>query len=597
METYSLLYGMLDGHERRRAFLVGAIMLVVSASEVAGVAAVLPFLSALANPAAFSQNKVVIALGLDRFSSHPSFMLWLGTAFLAVLILSLILRGIGAWALLRFASNRNVSWSSRLLERHLHQTYPWYIQQNSSELTASVISEVDAAVTEGLMPSLQVISQALVSAFIVTTLILANPVLAFAVAATMGFAFWLVSAGFRNRLLLLGKDRIETYNERLRMAQDSFVSFKEIRLAGLESMTVARFLVPSERRAQLQVQAGMLGQIPALAMQALLFGGLLGLTLFLLATEGSISSALPIIGLYAFAAYRLMPALQRLFDELAKLRAAHHAIARVSESLRSTTIDPDDNRALAASTFEHALDLRSVTLVYPGKVNPAVLDISLQIPAGSFVGIVGATGSGKSTLMDIILGLLPPTRGEILVDGRPLDSLAKCRAWQRNIGYVPQQIFLSDESIAANISFDSTGNSVDTEKLERAASLSCANEFIEALPERYETGVGDRGIRLSGGQRQRIGIARALYHDPHVLVLDEATSALDNVTEGAVMSSIRHARANRTVILIAHRLSTVRSCDVIFVMEGGRLVASGSYDDLATSCGAFQLLLRGGQER
>jgi ABC-type multidrug transport system fused ATPase/permease subunit len=589
---------MLDPKERRRALAVGMVMLVVSVSEVAGVASVLPFLSAVADPLKFAKNKWVVATGIADYTSHPWFLYFLGSAFLSILLGSLVLRGLGGWALQRFASNRNTSWSCRLLHGHLEQSYVWYLQQNSTSLAASITAEVDTAVIEGLMPSLQLISQALISVLIVVTLVSANPALAVAIGTTMGGGFWLITFLLQRRIGSLGQERIDTYNERLRLAHDAFVAFKEIKLARLEREMVLRFLEPSERRARLQIRAGVFSLVPALGMQALIFGGLLGMTLFLLWTEGSLSSALPVIGLYAFAAYRLMPALQRLLEELAKLRTAVPALERVALGLSAGTVNKSTQEQHTIQVHAPArqdIVIRDATVVYPGSQEPAIRNVSLTIPEGSVVGIVGATGSGKSTLMDVILGLLPPNEGTLMIGGVALEDADQVRRWQRQIGYVPQQIFLTDDTLKANIAFGTRPSEIDMNRLLAASRLACLDLFIESLPDRYDSKVGDRGTRLSGGQRQRVGIARALYGDPRVLVMDEATSALDNATEHAVMNSIRQTSGNRTVVLIAHRLSTVRSCDTIFVMDKGRLVDHGTFDALERNCEAFRHLVQSGK--
>ncbi len=596
-DTYRTLYSMLDRRERRRALVVGMIMVAVSISEVLGVASVLPFLSAVADPTGFASNPIVVSVGLDRMSGHPYFLAWLGTGFLVVLVLSLVLRGLGAWALLRFASNRNVAWSVRLLRWHLSMPYQRYLSCNASDLTASVISEVDSAVTDGLMPSLQIVSQFLVSLLIVTMLVIANPLLAVSVAALMCGGFWIVSAMLRPRLHQLGTERVEIYNLRLRLVQEFFVGFKELRLGRLESAMLETFAQPSVRRAQLQVQAGVFSQIPALAMQAVLFGGLLGVAVALLVSVGSIGSVLPLLGLYAFAAYRLMPALQRLFEELAKLRTASFAIQRLSKALRdvieseraeghsSPAVDPEPN-----GTFG-SLALHDVAFTYPGKTRAALTGVSVSVAAGEFVGIVGSTGSGKSTLLDLALGLLEPTHGQVTVNGESLSSSLAVRKWHRRVGYVPQQIFLTDATIVENIAFGVPASLVDMARVREAAQFACIAHYIESVPDGYGAGVGDRGMRISGGQRQRLGIARALYHRPQVLVMDEATSALDSATEAEVMRSVRFSAIDRTVIVIAHRLSTVRECDKIIVVAGGTIQAVGTYEELERGNPHFQALL------
>jgi len=311
--------------------------------------------------------------------------------------------------------------------------------------------------------------------------------------------------------------------------------------------------------------------------------------LYLMAQSGSFASALPIIALYAFAGYRLMPALQQIYGALTSLRFAGPALDALHQDLMS--LQPaGPNTQQPAMPLTQAITLNNIVYRYPNAATPTLKSISLSIPAKSTVGLVGTTGSGKTTTVDLILGLLDAQEGTLAIDGQPITDHNK-RAWQRAIGYVPQQIYLADDSVAANIAFGIEPEQIDLAAVERAAKIANLHEFvISDLPQGYATTVGERGVRLSGGQRQRIGIARALYHNPQVLILDEATSALDNLTEQAVMEAVHNLGHEITIILIAHRLSTVRECDQIFLLEKGELKGSGIYDELTASSQQFKAM-------
>jgi ABC-type multidrug transport system fused ATPase/permease subunit len=301
-----------------------------------------------------------------------------------------------------------------------------------------------------------------------------------------------------------------------------------------------------------------------------------------MAQSGSFASALPIIALYAFAGYRLMPALQQIYGAVTQLRFAGPALDALHADLMSLQpAHPHPSQDVIA--LKQAITLSQIQYRYPNAQQPALKNLSLAIPAKSTVGLVGATGSGKTTTVDLILGLLEAQKGTLAVDGQAITEHNRC-AWQRAIGYVPQQIYLADDTVAANIAFGIQAKDINQAALERAAKIANLHEFVvNELPQQYQTTVGERGVRLSGGQRQRIGIARALYHNPQVLVLDEATSALDNLTEQAVMEAVNNLGHDITIILIAHRLSTVKACDTIFLLEKGELKASGTYDQLTAS--------------
>ena len=296
-------------------------------------------------------------------------------------------------------------------------------------------------------------------------------------------------------------------------------------------------------------------------------------------TTGTFNDALPIMSLYVFAGYRLMPALQQTYASLTQLTfvgPSLDALTNDIKNLKSYTYKEDEG----VLSFKKSIIMKNVSYNYPNSTRTALKDIHIIIPAKSTIGLVGATGSGKSTTVDIILGLLESQRGSLEVDGQIITK-QNVRSWQRSIGYVPQHIYLSDDTIAANIAFGVDHKDINQEAVERACKIASLHEFvINELPKKYQTTIGERGVRLSGGQRQRIGIARALYNNPQILMLDEATSALDNQTEKAVMEAVNYLAKNITIILIAHRLTTVKKCDKIFLLEKGEIKNSGTFEEL-----------------
>jgi ABC-type multidrug transport system fused ATPase/permease subunit len=417
------------------------------------------------------------------------------------------------------------------------------------------------------------------------------------VAIVLGGGFATTALVFRKRLAIISAARYQQNRARFHIVQEAFGGIKEVKISGLERLALNRFLVPSNERARHQIAAGMVEAIPSLAMQAILFGGMLLVLLYLLRSQGSLQQALPIVSLYALAGYRLMPAVQRVSEESTKLRAADaviEALARDLLALQATALPAVPVLPAGATAprlpLRESLVLDDIVYQYPGTDRPALAGVSLTIPAFHSVGIIGSTGSGKTTMVDVILGLLRPRSGGLVLDGVAIDD-DRVPQWQRSLGYVPQQIFLSDETIAANIAFGLPKGRIDMAAVERAARVANLHDFIVAdLPQGYDTPVGERGVRLSGGQRQRIGIARALYRDPDILVLDEATSALDNLTEQSVMDAVRDLGRKKTVVMIAHRLSTVRHCDCIYMLERGQLVAQGTYDELLERSEQFRKL-------
>jgi len=289
---------------------------------------------------------------------------------------------------------------------------------------------------------------------------------------------------------------------------------------------------------------------------------------------------LPTIGLYAFASYRLKPAVHNIYHGFASLRFGKAVVGNISADFRLQSVKPQQKPPHEVFKVKHKIDLVGLTYSYPNSPKPTIKELSIAIPVGSTFGLVGGTGAGKTTLVDILLGLLMPQKGYVAVDGRLIDK-TNMRAWQKILGYVPQETFLADASLLENIAMGIERNEIDIEQVVKSAKMAQIHDFVMSeLPEHYETTVGERGVRLSGGQRQRIGIARALYHDPDILVFDEATSSLDNLTEKAVMDAIEALAHQKTVIIIAHRLSTVKNCDQIVLLERGEILAVGNYDEL-----------------
>jgi ABC-type multidrug transport system fused ATPase/permease subunit len=593
--AYRKLWRLLDRSERRRATLLVALMLVSAVSEVVGVATVMPFIAVLSSPDVVTTNRWFrLVYDTFGFTDQRSFLVAMGLVFFTTLLLSLFVKGFSTSVQFRFAINRSVAWSKRLVAAYLGHPYSWYLTRDTSVLAATILGEVENVVTAALLPAMLALARVLIVLLILALLLTVDPLLAVGAGVVLGGGFAIVSLATRARLQRSSEERLRATRERFTVVQEAFGGIKALKLAGHEQAWLTRFERPLQERARWTIVQSLVEQIPPLLMQAVLFGGLLLILTYLVSSRGSLQDALPVIGLYALAGYRLMPAVQGVFEGLARVRGAEAAIDALAADLRQTEAaaptPPGGGAPHPCATQPRSITLREVSYRYPAATRAAVQEVSLEIPACSSLGIVGGTGSGKSTLVDLVLGLLEPGAGTIHVDGELLDR-GNLREWQRSIGYVPQQIFLTNDSVLANIAFGVPAEAIDRGAVEQAARAANLHEFIvQELAAGYDTPVGERGLNLSGGQRQRLGIARALYHDPLMLVLDEATSALDTVTEQEVMSAIRGLGGRKTIIMVAHRLSTVRDCDSIIVLEGGRIVAAGSYHELLRSNDRFRQL-------
>jgi len=396
----------------------------------------------------------------------------------------------------------------------------------------------------------------------------------------------------RRKLLRLGNEQVESNKERFKIANEAFGDPKTVKIMGAQDYFVKSFSKHSFVFSDRLAKGTIISRVPRYALETVAFGGLLLIVLYLLATQGDMAKVLPLIGLYAFAGYRMMPALQNVFQSAARFRFHIASLNAVSEALEGVPDRPiwsnTPRSAIRPLPFNNILELKNIFFRYPEAEETVIKDLSLAIKVNSSTAFVGKTGSGKTTIADIILGLLTPQQGRIIVDGVLIEE-SNTINWQRNLGYVPQDIYIRDDTVAQNIAYAVPEDKIDFKEVERAARIANIHEFIiTELPNGYWTVVGERGVRLSGGERQRIGIARALYNDPIVVILDEATSALDSGTEKAVFEAIENIARAKTLIIIAHRLTTVRSCDVVNVIDGGQIIAQGTYDELIETCQVFR---------
>jgi ABC-type bacteriocin/lantibiotic exporter with double-glycine peptidase domain len=558
----------------------------------------MPFISVASDPQSIYQNEYLSAAYeyLD-FSSERSFLTLLGGAVIFVIVLSNVSRAAMSYVLKRYGAMRLHSLSYRLLKRYLRQPYIYFVMRNSSELSKNILSEVGVVINKVLMPSLEMLAYGIVSVFIVGLLIATEPLLALLVAVVLSLSYTLIYIVVRKKLLHLGEQRLNANRDKYKLTNEAFNGIKDVKILRREKTFIKIFEEPSKLFALNDAASNIISDIPKYALETVAFGGILIILLYLIQVRGDFQQIVPVIGLYAFAGYRLMPALQRIFNGVTKIRYHQSIVGYIKNEFENTAVP--EKMSFDKVTLRKGIELRQeirledIRFLYPNTHEDVVKDQSLTIKANTTIGLVGPTGCGKTTLVDIILGLLTVQAGNMYVDGIEITQ-ENVDAWQANLGYVPQNIYLTDDTIAKNIAFGVPEDEVDFNAVKKAASVANLSEFVEKELERgYDTIVGDRGIRLSGGQRQRIGIARALYHDPSVLILDEATSALDGLTEMAIMDAIHNLSHQKTIIMIAHRLTTVKECDVIYVMDKGRIVDSGKYDELIQRNERFRRMAEG----
>lgn len=589
------IFNLLDGRERQRSWFLLGLIVLMAIMDTLGIASIMPFLAVLGNQKLVHANPVLSRLyDLGGFSSDYDFLFALGVGSLCAVLLSAGLRAFSTYTIFRFANMLRDSMARRLLEGYLRQPYEYFLSRNTADLSKRILSDVDQVVQQCLIPAMQVVGYLMVLALLIGVLFSVNFKMALAVSIGVGGAYFAVYRGSQRMIREISQDRLAANKERFTLASEVLGGVKEVKLLGSEEVYLKRFGGPSLRFARHQATNDALIQLPRFFIEAIGFGGVLSLALVMLRTNGSLGQLLPILGLYVFAGYRMLPAAQTVYFGLTSIRFNMPLVATLNHDFQMVGPDVGDRatngRTVEALPLNGSIAFDRVTFRYETGVRPALTEVSFEIAANTTVGLVGPTGAGKTTVVDLILGLLPPSEGHLTIDGCEL-SKANLRGWQRSLGYVPQQIFLADASVAENIAFGVRSEDVDMGRIERAARSANIHDFIVGdLPRGYDTVVGERGVRLSGGQRQRIGIARALYNDPAVLVLDEATSALDNETEQSIIKAISRLQHDKTIIMIAHRLSTIRDCDQIIVLSGGRVDGIGTYNQLVESNAVFRQL-------
>ncbi len=580
---YKKLWSLLSKAERKETMVLLVMILIMSLLDVAGVASILPFITILGSPELVETNAILSwAYNYFGFTAKSEFFFFLGGLVFVTLIISLAWKTATQYKLLSFVFMREHSIGVRMFEGYLNQPYYWFLDRNSSELGKNLLSELRELLSKMLLPSINVISQGAVSLLMLIMLLIVDYKLALTVAAVLGLFYGTIYKAISKLLVRMGSMRYDSNRERFKVATESLFAIKEVKLGGVENLYIQRFNSSAKEFAKNEAQLKTITALPRYALEAIAFGGMVLVLLSVLDDKNGVSQILPIVALYAFAGYRLLPAMQALYSNLTSLRFSETIINELYKEIEGLE-NVDKKKDKQKISFLDKITLNNVSFNYPGTDIKVLNDISLTIPVNSMVGFVGLTGSGKTTLVDIILGLLESQKGSLKVDNAEINS-KNIINWQRKLGYVPQQISLIDASLAENIAFGVKKDEINIENVHNVSRIANLHDFVNnKLKDGYNTAIGERGVKLSGGQRQRVGLARALYHNPSVLVLDEATSALDNTTERLVMDSIKKLGQKITIIIIAHRLSTIRDCDTIYHLDKGKIISEGTYGELLES--------------
>jgi ATP-binding cassette subfamily B protein len=563
-------------------------MVISGFAEVASLGALLPFLAALADPGRLNSyeavGKVTNWIGIE---SPEGLSLALAASFCLIALIAGAIRTLVLWASTRLAYAVAGDISNAVYRRTLYQPYSVHVGRNSSEVISGLSVKV-GNVPAVLQQMLALISSVLLLLFVAGALLWINPLVATLVGVGFGGTYVLITGLFRSRLRRNSQDIAREKNRLVKVLQEGLGGIRDVLLGHLQEVYCEAYRRTDDTLRKAQISNVFIGGSPRFVMETSGMVLIAGFSFALTQLSGGLAEALPVLGALALGAQRMLPALQQSYSSWVGIAGSEASLADVLILLDQPLPPEELNTPTAPAAICRSIRLEGVRYDY-GSLNPVrVIDgVDIEILKGARVGIVGATGSGKSTLVDLMMGLLEPTEGVVYVDDQPLLGVQR-RAWQQTIGHVPQNIFLTDATAAENIAFGVPVAEIDLARVQFAARQAQISDYFETIPLGYSTIVGERGVRLSGGQRQRIGIARALYRRSSVLFFDEATSALDGVTEHAVIDAIERLDRQLTVIIVAHRLSTVRACDYVVQIESGKVIAKGSFDELVASSATFR---------
>lgn len=587
-KTFHLVGRDISG--RWVALVLGAI--VTTLVEMIGAVMVFALLALVVDPG--GQVDIPVLGNLRSFvpaQDDQTFLLTTAAVMGVFFVLRFVVQVGFSYVKQRLAHNAGARLATTLAQGYLRQPYAFHLRRSSAELVRNAQQTVDDLVRNAFLGTIEVLAQATVVVGLVLVMIAVTPMAALLAVAVMGPVALLLLKYVQPRLKRLGEVAQDARRDSLSLLQQSLYGIRDIKVLGREGFFSRLYRQRRQSLARALYLRGTVLEMPRLVIETSLVGFLLAFFAFSVASGVGAEEVLATLGLFGYAGLRIQPSLQKLLQGLNSVRFEGHAIDELANDLEAVEFATRDPEAGSEITFDRKLQVEDASLVYEGTDEAALRHVNLTIRPGEMIGICGPTGGGKTTLTDLLVGLLDPTDGRVTVDG--LDLREHRDAWYRHLGVVPQMVFLVDDTLRRNVALGVPDDEIDEPAVIKSVRLAQLGEFVEGLPRGLDTVVGERGLRVSGGQRQRVAIARALYHGPDVLVFDEGTSALDTGTENVLMGSLEQLRGSRTIILVAHRLSTVRNCDRILYLEEGLVAAEGSYSELERSSPGFRSLTQG----
>ena len=577
------LFNLLSTNQRKRFYVLQFLVIVMSVFEILGVASIIPFMALVGDMSQLEENTFFAEVYRQSgVVSESQFVFYIGLCVLGLLFVSMIISIFTTWGLSMFANKIGTEIADRLYTYYLQKGWLFHASGSSAQLTKKIATETMRVTGAVLVPLMQMNSKVVLSLLMSLSIFFYDPKVALIGLSIFAISYFFLFKGVRNRLNKNGIAISEVNEERFRLMNEGFGGIKDLLLMGRDNDFINRFNRSGKTLAYSQGTNAALAQAPRYFVELLAFGSMIVLILYLIASHnGNLGMILPILSVYAIGIIKLLPAFQQIYSSIAIIKANIPAFESIQQDLHDSLHKESKSQQFEQNHLnpKQSISLENITFTYPNKEEPALNKLDMLIPSNSVIGIVGPSGSGKSTLIDILLCLIEPDNGNLRIDDEIINRQNR-RSWQNTIGFVAQTIFLSEGTIAENVAFGIPEKQINLNQVQKVLKLAHLSDFISTLDQGIYTKVGERGVQLSGGQRQRIGIARALYHNAEVLVFDEATSSLDGITEKMIMEAIHNFSGKKSIILIAHRLKTVKKCDKIFFIDKGRVADQGTYQEL-----------------
>tara|TARA_B110000008_G_C16964278_1_gene561338 strand:+ start:607 stop:2406 length:1800 start_codon:yes stop_codon:yes gene_type:complete len=579
MLVFKKINFILTPKEASRGFIFLFLMIIGMIFETLGIGMIAPLIHVISDPTVLSSNSdFSVIINFLNIESYRSLVITFSIGIVGIYIIKNCFLVYFSWYKIQYLTSLRMNLGNRIFKIYLSKPYSFHLAHNSGQLIQNVSTEVSIFTGRFLAPSLVIFTESLIVIGIISLLLFLEPLGTIILIIFLGLIAKLILSATRKHIQKWGKERQYHDGKKIQHLQQGLGGIKDALLLGRIQFFLNRYKSHNLLSTKPDQKQSFLQEIPRLWIEVLAILGFSAMALVMVIQDNNATKIISILGVFGAAAFRLMPSVTRIIASIQSLRYSGMVLDSLyKEFSHADMVDINNSKDYSHTNnftkLSSEINISNITFKYEGADRPSLLNVSLKIPIGKSIGLMGSSGSGKSTLVDILLGLLKPDSGNIMVDGQNIN--VNTRSWQNQVGYVPQSIYLIDSSLRNNIAYGVEEDSIDDRMIERVIKSAHLSDFVESLPEGINTYVGERGVRLSGGQKQRIGIARALYSDPDIIVLDEASSSLDNKTEKQIMNTVDELHLHKTILIVAHRLTTIEKCDWIYKLENGKIVEEG----------------------